>query len=55
MEICDDAPVFGESTFSLNYRKLNNRDFFASLEESELGIVNSKNYMPIYENYFNLN
>jgi hypothetical protein len=55
MEICDDQPIFGESTFSLNYRKLNNRDFFASLEESELGIVNSKNYMPIYENYFNLN
>lgn len=55
MEICDDAPVFGESTFSLNYRKINNRDFFASLEESELGIVNSKNYMPLYETYFNLN
>jgi hypothetical protein len=55
MEICDDQPIFGESTFSLNYRKLNNRDFFASLEESELGIVNSKNYMPVYENYFNLN
>ena len=55
MEICDDAPVFGESTFSLNYRKLNNRDFFASLEDSELGIVNSKNYMPLYETYFNLN
>ena len=55
MEICDDQPIFGESTFSLNYRKLNNRDFFASLEESELGIVNGRNYMPIYENYFNLN
>ena len=55
MEICDDQPIFGENTFSLNYRKLNNRDFFASLEESELGIVNSKNYMPVYENYFNLN
>jgi hypothetical protein len=55
MEICDDQPIFGESTFSLNYRKLNNRDFFTSLEESELGILNSKNYMPIYENYFNLN
>ena len=55
MEICDDQPSFGESTFSLNYRKINNRDFFTSLEESELGILNSKNYMPIYENYFNLN
>jgi hypothetical protein len=55
MEICDSQPIFGESTFSLNYRKLNNREFFASLEESELGIFNSKNYIPIYENYFNLN
>lgn len=55
MDICDEPPIFGESTFSLNYRKLNTRDFFASLEESELGIVNSKNYIPLYENYFNLN
>ena len=55
MDICDEPPIFGESTFSLNYRKLNTRDFFTSLEESELGIVNSKNYIPIYENYFNLN
>jgi hypothetical protein len=55
MEICDSQPIFGESTFSLNYRKLNNREFFTSLEESELGIFNSKNYIPIYENYFNLN
>ena len=55
MDICDEPPIFGESTFSLNYRKLNTRDFFTSLEESELGIVNSKNYIPIYETYFNLN
>ena len=55
MDICDDQPIFGENTFSLNYRKLNTRDLFTSLEESELGIVNSKNYIPIYENYFNLN
>ena len=55
MEICDSQPIFGESTFSLNYRKLNNREFFTTLEESELGIFNSKNYIPIYENYFNLN
>jgi hypothetical protein len=55
MDICDEPPIFGESTFSLNYRKLNTRDFFASLEESQLGIVNSKNYIPLYENYFNLN
>ena len=55
MDICDESPIFGENTFSLNYRKLNTHDFFTSLEESELGIVNSKNYIPIYENYFNLN
>jgi len=55
MEICDSEPIFGENTFSLNYRKLNTREFFTSLEESELGILNSKNYIPIYENYFNLN
>ena len=55
MDICDDQPIFGENTFSLNYRKLNTRDLFTSLEESELGIVNSKNYIPIYETYFNLN
>ena len=55
MEICDSQPTFGENTFSLNYRKLNTREFFSSLEESELGILSSKNYIPIYENYFNLN
>ena len=55
MEICDDSPIFGESIFSLNYRKVNNRDFFSSLEESQLSIKNSKNYIPIYENYFNMN
>ena len=55
MDICDEPSIFGENTFSLNYRKLNTHDFFTSLEESELGIVNSKNYIPIYENYFNLN
>jgi hypothetical protein len=55
MDICDEQPIFGESTFTLHYRKVNTRDLFTSLEESELGIVNSKNYIPIYENYFNLN
>ena len=55
MDICDEPPIFGESTFSLNYRKINTHGFFNSLEESELGIINSKNYIPIYENYFNLN
>jgi hypothetical protein len=55
MEICDEQPIFGENTFSLHYRKLNTRDFFCSLEDSELGIKNSKNYIPLYETYFNLN
>ena len=55
MDIYDDEPIFGQNTFSLYYRKLNNKEFFSSLEESELGIKNSKNYIPIYETYFNLN
>ena len=55
MDICDDPPIFGENTFSLNYRKVNNRDFYSSLEDSQLSIQNSKNYIPIYENYFNMN
>lgn len=55
MDICDDEPVFGKNTFSLHYRKLSNKDLFSSLEESELGIKTSKNYIPIYETYFNLN
>ena len=55
MDIGDDQPVFGENTFSLHYRKVNTRDFFSSLEDSELGIKNNKNYIPLYETYFNLN
>ena len=55
MDISDEQPVFGENTFSLHYRKINNRDLFYSLENSELGIKNSRNYIPVYENYFNLN
>ena len=55
MDIGDDQPVFGENTFSLHYRKINNRDLFSSLENSELGIKSSRNYIPLYETYFNLN
>ena len=55
MDIGDDQPVFGENTFSLHYRKINNRDLFSSLENSELGIKSSRNYTPLYETYFNLN
>jgi hypothetical protein len=57
MDIVNDErePEIGKSSFSLYYRKLNNSDLFASLEKSELEIINSKNYIPIYETYFNLN
>lgn len=57
MDIVNDVcePEFGKNSFSLYYRKLNNSDLFASLENSELEINNSKNYIPIYETYFNLN
>jgi hypothetical protein len=57
MDIVNDycEPEVGKSSFSLYYRKLNNSDLFTSLENSELEITNSKNYIPIYETYFNLN
>ena len=57
MDIVNDErePEIGKSSFSLYYRKLNNSDLFTSLEKSELEIINSKNYIPIYETYFNLN
>jgi hypothetical protein len=41
--------------FSLYYRKVDNEDFFNSLETSEIKLRNSMNYMPIYESYFNMN
>jgi len=57
MDIVNDdcEPEVGKSSFSLYYRKLNNSDLFISLENSELEINNSKNYIPLYETYFNLN
>ena len=57
MDIVNDdrEPEVGKSYFSLYYRKLNNSDLFTSLENSELEINNSKNYIPLYETYFNLN
>jgi hypothetical protein len=41
--------------FSLYYRKIDNGDFFNSLETSEIKLRSSMNYMPIYESYFNMN
>jgi hypothetical protein len=41
--------------FSLYYRKVDNEDFFNSLETSEIKMRSSMNYMPIYESYFNMN
>ena len=41
--------------FSLYYRKIDNEDFFNSLETSEIQMRNSTNYIPIYESYFNMN
>ena len=41
--------------FSLYYRKIDNEDFFNSLETSEIKMRNSMNYIPIYESYFNMN
>jgi len=41
--------------FSLYYRKIDNEDFFNSLETSEIKMRNIMNYMPIYESYFNMN
>ena len=57
MDIGNDDTVSssGKGTFSLYYRKPDNSGLFSSLEESELEIKNSKNYIPIYENYFNFN
>ena len=57
MDIDNDDTISssGKGTFSLYYRKIDNSGFFSSLEDSELEIKNSKNYIPIYENYFNFN
>ena len=51
----DTISSSGKGTFSLYYRKIDNSVFFSSLEDSEIEIKNSKNYVPIYENYFNFN
>ena len=35
--------------FSLYYRKTKNNDLFHCLEESQLGLINLQNYVPLYE------
>ncbi len=41
--------------FSLYYRKPKNNELFNDLEESNLGITNLQNYVPLYEKFFSLN
>ena len=41
--------------FSLNYRKIDYADFINSLETSQIKLINTTNYIPIYESYFNMN
>jgi hypothetical protein len=41
--------------FSLFYRKIKNKSFFDSLENSEIGVNNLQNYIPIYHRFFSLN
>ena len=41
--------------FSLYYRKTKNNDLFNDLEESQLGLNNLQNYVPLYEKFFSLN
>ena len=41
--------------FSLYYRKTKNNDLFHDLEESQLGLNNLQNYVPLYEKFFSLN
>lgn len=40
----------------LNYRKNNNKELFETINKEEyLDLENTQNYIPLYENYFNLN
>jgi hypothetical protein len=48
-----DTP--SDNYFSLYYRKVDNEDFFNSLETSQIQLRNTTNYIPIYESYFNMN
>jgi predicted transcriptional regulator len=41
--------------FALYYRKIDNENFFNSLETSQIKLRNITNYIPIYESYFNMN
>jgi hypothetical protein len=55
IDINDTIASSEKGIFSLYYRKVDNSGLFSSLEESELEIKNGRNYIPLYENYFNLN
>lgn len=40
----------------INYRKNNNKELFETINKEEyLDLENTQNYIPLYENYFNLN
>ncbi len=54
-EVVDATTKTTDDYFSLYYRKIDNEDFFNSLETSEIKMRNLTNYIPIYESYFNMN
>ena len=54
-EVVTETTKQTDDYFSLYYRKIDNEDFFNSLETSEIKIRNTMNYIPIYESYFNMN
>jgi hypothetical protein len=41
--------------FSLYYQKNKNEELFKTLENSQLGLHDLQNYVPLYENFFSLN
>ena len=40
---------------SINYKKINNKELFDLLENDYLDVEKLQNYIPLYQNYFNLN
>ena len=40
---------------SINYKKINNKELFDLLENNYLDVEKLQNYIPLYQNYFNLN
>ena len=47
-EVVTETTKQTDDYFSLYYRKIDNEDFFNSLETSEIKIRNTMNYIPIY-------